>query len=154
MAKYDQYETNYEKMYPGIEISPEILAVLRQSDRKMKYIEVDLKTERVIQKKKEQAEVVKPSREQSFERMCEEDNAQFASQEMSPEDAAIRRDMLQRLRRAIQTLTTDEAALINALFFECVAEREYARKLGISQKGVNKRKNKVLGKLRKTLGEK
>lgn len=154
MAKYDQYELNYEKLYPGIEIRPEILAVLKQSDRKMKYIEVDLKTERVVQNRKKQVEIVRPSREQSFERMCEEDNAQFASQEMSPEDTAIRKDEFRRLHCAIQALTSDEAALIYALYFDCIGEREYAKKIGISQRGVNKRRNKALDKLRKMLREK
>lgn len=38
--------------------------------------------------------------------------------------------------------------LIQALYFECMTEREYAQQIGISQKGVNKRRQKVLDKLR------
>ena len=38
--------------------------------------------------------------------------------------------------------------LIQALYFECLTEREYAKQIGISQKGVNKRRQKVLDKLR------
>ena len=52
MAKHDKYHPDYSKLYPGIESRPEILAVLKQSDRKMKYIEVDLKTERPVYSKK------------------------------------------------------------------------------------------------------
>ena len=39
MAKHDQYHIDYEKLYPGIGNRPEILKVLEQSDRKMKYME-------------------------------------------------------------------------------------------------------------------
>lgn len=45
-------------------------------------------------------------------------------------------------------LSAQDMELIQALYFECLTEREYAQRIGISQKGVNKRRQKVLEKLR------
>ena len=38
-----------------------------------------------------------------------------------------------------------------AIYFENLSEREYARQIGLSQKGVNKRKHKILKELRKMM---
>ena len=47
MSKRDKYAPDYGKLYPGVQISPEVMRVLTGSDRKMKYCEYDLKTERL-----------------------------------------------------------------------------------------------------------
>ena len=39
----DPYHPDYLKMYPCLKNRPDVLKVLTQSDRKMKYIEKDLK---------------------------------------------------------------------------------------------------------------
>lgn len=52
------------------------------------------------------------------------------------------------LERAIASLTDDERDLIDALFFEGMTEREYAAKIGIAQKNVNARKQRILEKLK------
>ena len=48
-------------------------------------------------------------------------------------------------------LTDPELNLILALFYEGKTEREYAEILGVSQKAVNKRRHKVLDKLRRMM---
>lgn len=154
MAKNDKYNPNYKKLYPGIEISPKILTTLKQSDRKMKYIEMDLKTERFIHSQEKQTAIFLPSREDSYDRMCEEEYVQFTSDEDLPEDELLRNEKIQLLRAALLKLEPDEAALIRALFYSGISEREYAQQLKISQKGVNKRKKKVLDKLRSILDPK
>lgn len=154
MAKNDQYNPNYEKLYPGIEIKPEILTVLKQSDRKMKYIEMELKMERFIHSQEKQTAVFLPSREDSYDRMCEEEHMQFVSDEDLPEDEMLHKEKIQLLRAALLKLEPDEAALIRALFYEGLSERKYAKQLGISQKGVNKRRKKVLDKLHAILDQK
>ena len=52
------------------------------------------------------------------------------------------------LEQALVSLTDDERDLIGALFFDGLTEREYAAKIGIAQKNVNARKQRVLGKLK------
>lgn len=41
----DPYRVDYLKIYPCLKERPDVLEVLKKSDRKMKYIEVDLKSE-------------------------------------------------------------------------------------------------------------
>ena len=57
-------------------------------------------------------------------------------------------DMAILMRRYLGMLPPQDMELIQALYFECMTEREYAQQIGISQKGVNKRRQKVLDKLR------
>lgn len=146
MSKKDKYLIDYKKLYPGIDIPPEVLDVLKKSDRKMMYVELDLKSEHYLIK--EGREIVLPSRERSLELLSEDDSVQFASDDESTEDQAIQRIRYSRLHEALARLEPEELALIKALYFLNMGEREYAKKLGISQKGVNKRRHKVLAKLR------
>ncbi len=64
------------------------------------------------------------------------------------ESEAITHVLLIKLRKALRQLTEMELELINTLYFEETSEREYAAVLGISQRGLNKRRHKVLDKLR------
>lgn len=151
MAKRDKYHPDYKKMYPGEDITPTVLSVLKQSDRKMKYMEVELKQGTFHQDPATQTAVFVPSREDSLERLQEEDKAEFPSTTPSPEDEAVHNEELDRLRKARIMLLPDEQALIRALFDDGLSEREYAQMLGISQKAVNKRWHKVRAKLQKFL---
>ena len=81
------------------------------------------------------------------------------SDEMNGEDiirdiyADVERDaiteiMAEKLHQALRQLTHAELGLVEALYFQEQTERQYAATLGISQKGVNKRRHKILNKLR------
>ena len=152
MSKKDKYLIDYEKLYPGVDIPPEVLAVLKKSDRKMMYVELDLKTEHYIDRGGR--EIVLPSRERSLDLMCEDDAIQFMADEESTEDQAIQRIKYEHVRAALQQLEPEELALIKALYLREVGERAYAKEIGLSQKGVNKRRHKVLAKLRDLLKNK
>ena len=69
----------------------------------------------------------------------------------SAEDLAMDHLLREKLRMCLLQLTDPERHLILALFYEGKTEREYAEILGISQKGVNKRRHKVLDKLRRMM---
>lgn len=148
MAKNDQYHPDYMKLYPGIEDRPDVLRVLKKSDRKMEYMEVDIKTETFVHDVENQKAWFKPCREDSCDRLAEENNVQFASNEDSTESRALRRIQIREMEIALCKLDPDEYALVSALYFENLGERKYAKMIGISQKGVNKRHHKVLEKLR------
>ena len=62
--------------------------------------------------------------------------------------------MVDRLKAALLLLSDSERALINAIFFEELSEREVGLQLGITQSVVNKRKAKILVKLRKIIENK
>ena len=64
------------------------------------------------------------------------------------EDSAIYSILREKLHQYLGMLPPQDMELIQALYFECMTEREYAQQIGIAQKGVNKRRQKVLDKLR------
>ena len=44
MPRHSAYNPDYESLYPRVEITPDVLHVFRTSDRKMRYMEHQLKT--------------------------------------------------------------------------------------------------------------
>ena len=52
---------------------------------------------------------------------------------------------------SLEGFTDSEQTLIQAIFFEELSEREVGLRLGITQSVVNKRKTKILAKLRKIM---
>lgn len=135
---------NYRKMYP--EASEEVIAVLRETERKMQYQEYDLKSEKVVIHPKTKEVVVRPSREDSYERLLNE-GIQIIDESKNVE--AFVYDKIQRtqLYQVLKMLSEEERFLIYQIFFEGRSERELAKNLGISQKAVNKRRKKILRKL-------
>ena len=59
--------------------------------------------------------------------------------------------MVDRLKDTLSLLTDSEQVLIKAIFFDGFSEREVGLRLGITQSVVNKRKAKILAKLRKIM---
>ncbi|MCU0080980.1 sigma-70 family RNA polymerase sigma factor [Extibacter muris] len=59
--------------------------------------------------------------------------------------------MVDRLKAALSLLSDSEQMLIQAIFFEELSEREVGLQLGVTQGVVNKRKAKILMKLRKIM---
>jgi len=69
-----------------------------------------------------------------------------ADSQTSAEEAIINKISL---AEALAALSVEDNALIEALFFEGITERDYAGKIGISQKNVNKKKQRILSDLKK-----
>ena len=136
---------DFRKMYP--EASEEVIEVLRETERKMQYQEYDLKAEQTIIDQEAQEIWVIPSREDSYERLLEK-NQQFFSNDKLPEEQLLHMLLLKQLENALHNLSTDELALIYALFYQEQTESQLGKALNISQAAVNKRKSKVLKKLR------
>lgn len=136
---------NFRKMYP--EASDEIIAVLRTTERKMQYQEYDLKMEQTIVDQTELTVEIIPSREDSYERMLDMD-MQFQDESASAEDLAIRNFQAQQLHKALSVLSEDERYLIDQLYFQEKTERELAAQLGVSQNAINKRRQRILERLR------
>lgn len=139
---------DFRKMYP--EASEEVIEVLRETERKMQYQEYDLKAEQTIIDQEAQEIRVIPSREDSYERLQEEHNLPVDGQ-ADVENAVLNRMLREQLYEAIRNLEEGEQYLIIQLFYEDKSERELAAELGISQKAVNKRRHKILEKLKKFL---
>jgi len=138
-----------------VEVSEGIYSIYASTERKMEYMERDLKRDRVLQdaegkviKDANGLPVVLPEREVSLDKLVGED-WDYPSFEPSPEEAVIGQLEISTLYSCLDLLDSGERELISALFFEGLTEREYAGKLSITQKAVNKRKHKVLAKLKK-----
>lgn len=151
MAKKDQYNPDYKKLYPGIDISTEILAVLKRSDRKMKYIEVDLKTERFIHSQKHQTAVFLPSREDSLDRMHDDEHMQFVHPSMTPEEILLQNTELESLRNALKHLPNEDRQLIHLRYWKGLTQKETALKLNLTQQTVSYRERRILQKLKKII---
>ena len=141
-------KSDYRGQYPNL--GDEIIDYLQKSDRKIEYQQYDLKVDQYrIDSEKETVTYI-PSREDSYDRLLEEGN-HFQTVSESVEDIAVRNIAIQSMMNCVALVTMEEQDLIFELFFSGRTEREYAEKLGISQKAVNKRKQKVLRKLKKMM---
>lgn len=67
----------------------------------------------------------------------------------SLEETAMTREIYDSLHRAVDALPRAERELIKAIYFEGKSEKEYGKKVGMSQTGVSYRRRKILSKLRK-----
>ena len=88
-----------------------------------------------------------PSREDSFERLLEQDK-QFAASGVSVEEQAVLSVWLKEL---LQCLSADERVILHKLYFEDKSERNVSIELGISKTALHHRKVKLLQKLKKIL---
>lgn len=62
------------------------------------------------------------------------------------------RMMVDRLREVMKELSEEETELIQALYVDNVSEREYSREKGISHTAVQKRRQRIIDKLRDLMG--
>ena len=69
-------------------------------------------------------------------------------------ETVVHAAMVDRMKAALPLLSDSEQTLIQAIFFEELSEREVGLRLGVTQSVVNKRKAKILAKLRKIMENK
>lgn len=139
---------NYRELYP--EVSDEIISVLKTSDRKMEYQQYDLKVQRVQINAASMTVTFTPSREDSLERLLE-DNKQFTDETENIEECVIKKIMCEKLHLCLQALETSERELIQVLFFQELSERQFSEKTGIPQKTINDRRHRIIAKLKKMM---
>ncbi len=149
MAKY-QKKMDYQAKYPGV--SKEIIEVLEKSDRQMEYLQYDIKVERCQVDSVSGTITYLPSREDSYERLLEE-NRQFAADGEDVDDAAIKTLMIEKMLTCLKHLNPEEQKLITALFFDDKSERQMSGKTGIAQRTIHDQKIKILAKLKRLMNE-
>jgi len=152
----EERQMNKKQFYIGVngkqvEVTEEVYLAYYRSKRRDRYFERDIKTERAIRDNAGNIVGYAPSKEDSLERIISA-NENFIDDQESVEDAVIRAFMSDALHKVLDKLPEVEQQLIDALFFsnggKGMTEREYAKEIGITQKAVNKRKHKVLAKLK------
>ena len=147
MAKFEK-KINYRKKYPGL--SDEIINVLEKSDRKMEYQQYDLKVERYRIDYTKGTVICLPSREDSFDRLLEE-NKQFADDTESVEDTAVNAVLIEKMLKCLKLLSPEEQELISELFFKGKSEHQLAKITGTPRMTIHNRKNRIITKLKKLL---
>ena len=151
MLRYNRYYPNYEQIYSSVEVKPEVMRVLRSSDRKMRYMEQQLKASRFVVDQKSGIAQFFPGRESSLEYMAEENHQPFVDERLGPEEQFLHSERLRQLWITLEGLTDAERKLIHALYFEQMSERQFSQIVGVSQQAINYRKRKILSKLRRVL---
>ena len=131
-----------------IEVTDAVYEAYMKGDRKMRYFENDLKAERILLDEDGQIKQIILSREDSLDRLMDDNAEQFSDRHESVEDMVLRKISVDRLHTALSTLSEKERELIETLFFEEKTERDVASAMGISQPAVHKQKNKILKKLK------
>ena len=131
-----------------IEVTDAVYEAYMKGDRKMRYFENDLKAERILLDEDGQIKQIILSREDSLDRLMDDNAEQFSDRYESVEDMVLRKISVERLHTALSTLSEKERELIETLFFEEKTERDVASAMGISQPAVHKQKNKILKKLK------
>ena len=134
-----------------IDVTDEIYTVYLKGQRKMSYFEKDLKSERVIKDKNGEIKKIIPSREDSLDRLLSDNLRQFSDNSESVETVVQTNDEIDKLHIALKQLSANEWVIIKMLFYDEMSERDTAKVLGISQVAVNKRKHRILKKLKKII---
>ena len=151
MPRHSAYNPDYESLYSGVEITPDVLHVLRTSDRKMRYMEHQLKTGRFVEDQEQRVAKFLPSRETSLDEMIEKEHRQFAAEQPSWEDELLHQELICRLHSAIKLLEQSERELILAIYFEGLTERQLARRADLHHMTIDSRKIRILQKLKNLL---
>jgi RNA polymerase sigma factor (sigma-70 family) len=138
-----------------VDVTEEQYLAYYRSQRRMRYFERDIKTETAIRDKDGNVTGYAPSKEDSLDRLLERGD-DFADEAESAEDSLVKTALLEKLSEVLGELPAAERELIDALFFsnsgDGMTEREYAKISGIPRKTIAYRREKVLGKLKKLLG--
>ena len=128
-----------------VEVTEDVFLAYSQADRKERY----------------QDELQEEHPQISLEFLTDHDvpvDLHMQRHEISAEDAAIQREdhvehivRKERLTTALRSLSIEDQALIQALFFEGISTRAYAKKLGVYQRAVIYRRDKLLAELKKKI---
>ena len=131
MSYTNKYYPDYEKIYPDVKLTPAVLAVLRQSDRQMRRFEEELKAEHFEFDNEKRIARFMHGREDSYERLLEKGHLQFGSEDIDVESLVLRRESIRCLQRAMQLLTQADMELLQAIYYQGMTERQFAKKKSI-----------------------
>ncbi|MCM1167957.1 MAG: sigma-70 family RNA polymerase sigma factor [Ruminococcus sp.] len=130
-----------------VEVSEEVYKYLLKSDRRIRYVEEDLKRNTYIVDRKNERVTVIPKREQSLDRLMEL-GRDFTDTESDFQDNTILKIMLEE---ALAKLNEKERYLIVQLFYFNRTERDLAKELNMPQRTLHDKKHGILCKLHEFL---
>ena len=128
-----------------VEVAENVYLAYSQADRRERYVREEMESGKLL----------------SLDKLLEDEvPLEPLGVEMSPsaEDTAAEREetsetamQLKRLTEALPELNTAERQLLQALYFEGIPAREYARQLGVYHRTVLYRRDQLLEKLRRMI---
>ena len=131
----------------AVEVSDEVYKILRKWDRRIKYVEHDLKETRyIIDQKKETVKEI-PSREDSLDRLTDL-GFDFENRTADFRETVSDKIMLEQ---ALEKLSDEERYLITQLFYFEKPVQELAAEQNVTCQTINYRKRKILTKLRELI---
>lgn len=133
----------------AVEVSEEIYEYLVKSDRRIRYVEEDLKRNTYIIDSENEKVTVIPQREQSLDRLMEI-GMDFSDGMMDFQDNTILKITLDE---ALAKLSDEERHLIIQLFYFMRSEKDMASELNVTRRTISNRKRKILLKLRSFIDE-
>lgn len=133
----------------AVEVSEEIYEYLVKSDRRIRYVEEDLKRNTYIIDSENEKVTVIPKREQSLDRLMEI-GMDFSDGMMDFQDNTILKITLDE---ALAKLSDEERHLIIQLFYFMRSEKDMASELNVTRRTISNRKRKILLKLRSFIDE-
>lgn len=131
-----------------VQVSKEVYREFMRAEEKERYFMRRLKKGRFLVDSEQQTVTYIPSREASYEQLLEED-WDFPSPGETVDDTAVKAYLLEKLQEALHSLSDEEMALIQELFYLEKTEREAAALFQLSQNTIHYRKNRVLEKLKR-----
>ena len=80
-----------------------------------------------------------------------ESNSCYPDNRVNVEDQVLKNELENELASSLSRLSKEEFELIDAIYYKNISLRNYASKIGISHKGLEKRREKMLEKLKEEL---
>lgn len=134
-----------------VEVNEAIYKAYIQGERKMRYFESDLKTEHTIYYPDGTIKRLVPSKEDSFERLVNENYIQFADDSAVIEDTIIHNEEINQLRGAMDSLSKKQKDLLYLRYWQNMSQAEVAKIFGTTQQSISYQERKILSLLKKSL---
>lgn len=133
-----------------VKVSEEVYREYKRAEEKERYFMKRLKKGRFLVDSEQQTVTYIPSREASYEQLLQED-WEFPASGETVDDMAVKAYQIEKLQKALHSLSDEEMMLIQELFYLEKTEREVCAALNVAKSTLHDRKARVLEKLRKQL---
>lgn len=134
-----------------IPVSKEVYLAYHGSARKIRYFQEDLKAEKLVVDQENRRVTFLPSREDSLERLTENQRQEFAAPDETPEELLVRRCRNKELWDAVSALPPKLSFVILEIFKQGKPLRSISDETGIPVMTLQHRKEKALSELKKIL---
>lgn len=126
-----------------VEVSEEVYLAYSQMERRERYILDEMEVEQKLSLESFEGDDMK------LEFLTEEHVSSAEEILIEEETEQERLAQMAMLRVAMETLDEEDRNLINALYYEGLSTRQYAAVLGVTQRAVMKRKQRIISELKK-----